>query len=261
MVRIWVYPVLAFLVAFLPTLMVEIGFSTIFQPEEQRPAYRLGFFGRRLHWLYIRAGRQKILRAERIAKEASGQITVRDNALAVAKATADQALAEKDVELQAARDAMSAAVAQHEEQLKKQEEEYVVESKGKTEEWVAKLASMADSLNRTVLEKDALRDLQKSEVERQIQSRQNAWSDRVSQLRQELDEHRAAGEAERTTMMQEHHAKLLEVSEDCKTQVAQARRQAANAELGAVEATAKLTNDLREAMLARDAAEAQLQQQ
>ncbi len=26
MVRIWVYPVLAFIVAFLPTLMVEIGF-------------------------------------------------------------------------------------------------------------------------------------------------------------------------------------------------------------------------------------------
>ena len=59
MVRIWVYPVLAFLVAFLPTLMVEIGFSTIFQPERQRPPHRLGFFGRRLHWLYTRAGRQK----------------------------------------------------------------------------------------------------------------------------------------------------------------------------------------------------------
>ncbi len=38
MVRIWVYPVLAFIVAFLPTLMVEIGFSTVFQPEQQRPA-------------------------------------------------------------------------------------------------------------------------------------------------------------------------------------------------------------------------------
>ena len=33
MVRIWVYPVLAFIVAFLPTLMVEFGFSTLFQPE------------------------------------------------------------------------------------------------------------------------------------------------------------------------------------------------------------------------------------
>src|SRR5205814_6422518 len=30
MVRVWVYPVLAFIVAFLPTLMVEIGFSTVF---------------------------------------------------------------------------------------------------------------------------------------------------------------------------------------------------------------------------------------
>src|SRR4029077_9666564 len=56
MVRIWVYPVLAFIVAFLPTLMVEIGFSTVFHPERQRPTYRLGFFGRRLHWLYTRAG-------------------------------------------------------------------------------------------------------------------------------------------------------------------------------------------------------------
>jgi hypothetical protein len=45
MVRIWVYPVLAFIVAFLPTLMVEIGFSTIFHPEQQRPPHRLGFSG------------------------------------------------------------------------------------------------------------------------------------------------------------------------------------------------------------------------
>ena len=37
MVRIWVYPVLAFIVAFLPTLMVEMGFSTLFEPEQQRP--------------------------------------------------------------------------------------------------------------------------------------------------------------------------------------------------------------------------------
>src|SRR6478736_9746301 len=58
MVRIWVYPVLAFIVAFLPTLMVEIGFSTVFHPEQQRPPHRLGFLGRNLHWLYIRAGRQ-----------------------------------------------------------------------------------------------------------------------------------------------------------------------------------------------------------
>src|SRR5262249_9361983 len=105
MVRIWVYPVLAFIVAFLPTLMVEIGFSTVFEPEKQQPAYRLGFFGRHLHWLYIRAGRQKILRAERIAGQASGEIALRE-----------KALAEKEIELQAAREALGATQAQHGEQ-------------------------------------------------------------------------------------------------------------------------------------------------
>ena len=100
---------------------------------------------------------------------------------------------------------------------------------------MAKLAGMADSLNRTVVEKDALRDLQKSEIERQIQMRQNAWSDRLTQMRQELDDQRAASETERTAMMQAHHKKLMEVTEDCKTQVIQARRQAADAELAAVE--------------------------
>ena len=59
---------------------------------------------------------------------------------------------------------------------------------------------MADSLNRTVVEKDSLRDLQKSEIERQIQTRQDAWSDRVTQLRQELDDQRAAHEAERAAL-------------------------------------------------------------
>ena len=261
MVRIWVYPVLAFIVAFLPTLMVEIGFSTVFQPEQQRPAHRLGFCGRRLHWLYTRAGRQKILRAERIASEASAEIAARDKALAAANAVADEALVEKEAQLQTALTAMSAAAARHEAQLKKKEEEHATQSKTQEAEWVAKLAGMADSLNRTVLEKDALRDLQKSEVERQIQMRQNAWSDRLTQLRQELDDQRAASEAERTALMQEHQRKLLEVSEDCKTQVIQARRQAANGELAAVEATAKLTNDLKEALHARDTAEAQLHQQ
>jgi hypothetical protein len=261
MVRIWVYPVLAFIVAFLPTLMVEIGFSTVFQPEQQRPAHRLGFCGRRLHWLYTRAGRQKILRAERVAGEASAQIAARDKALAAANAVADQALAEKETQLQAALAAVSAAAAKHEAQLKRQEAEHAEQSKIQEAEWVAKLAGMADSLNRTVVEKDALRDLQKSEIERQIQMRQNAWSDRLTQLRQELDEQRAAIEAERTTLMQEHQRKLLEVSEDCKTQVIQARRQAANAELAATEASAKLNHDLKEALHARDTAESQLQQQ
>jgi hypothetical protein len=261
MVRIWVYPVLAFIVAFLPTLLVEIGFSTIFKPEQQRPPHRLGFFGRRLHWLYTRAGRQKILRAERIASEASGEIALRDKALAVANAMADKALVEKEMELQAAHEAMSAAAAEHNEQSKRKEEEHAAQSKITKDEWVAKLAGMADSLNRTVIEKDALRDLQKSEIERQIQMRQNAWSDRLTQMRQELDDQRAASEAERTAMIQAQHKKLLEVSEDCKTQVIQARRQAADSELAAVEVSAKLTHDLKEALHARDTAESQLKQQ
>jgi hypothetical protein len=112
-----------------------------------------------------------------------------------------------------------------------------------------------------VVEKDALRDLQKSEIERQIQMRQNAWSDRLTHLRQELDDQRTAAETERTTLMQEQHKKLMEMSEDCKTQVIQARRQATDAELTAVEATAKLTHDLTEALRGRDAAESQLKQQ
>ena len=141
------------------------------------------------------------------------------------------------------------------------QEEHAEQSKNKEDEWVAKLAGMADSLNRTVIEKDALRDLQKSEIERQIQMRQNAWSDRLTQLRQELDDQRAASEAERTAMMQEHHKKLMEVSEDCKTQVIQARRQMADAELAAVEKSAKLAHDLKEALHARDAAESQLKHQ
>ena len=250
MVRIWVYPVLAFIVAFLPTLMVELGFSTVFEPEQQRPPHRLGFLGRRLHWLYTRAGRLKILRAERLAREASAQINARDQAMAAANAAADKALAEKETELQSAREALSAAEASHFEELKSKEEE-----------WVAKLAATADSLNRTVIEKDALRDLQKSEVERQIQMRQNAWSDRLTQLRQELDAQRVASETERTTLMQEHHKKLMEVTEDCKNQVVQARRQVADAELAGVEASARLTRDLKEAQDARDVAESQLQQQ
>jgi hypothetical protein len=250
MVRIWVYPVLAFLVAFLPTLMVEIGFSTLFKPEKERPQHRLGFMGRRLHEVSMRAGRLKILRAERMTREVSTEIAVRDRALAAANANAEKVLAEKEAELQSAREAIGAAAAKHEEQLKKKEEE-----------WVAKFGGMADTLNRTVIEKDALRDLQKSEIERQIQMRQNAWSDRLTQLRQELDDQRTASEAERTALMQEQHKKLMEVSEECKTQVIQARRQMAEAELAAVEASAKVAHDLKEALHARDTAESQLRHQ
>ena len=222
MVRIWVYPVLAFIVAFLPTLMVEIGFSTVFQPEQQRPPYRLGFFGRRLHWLYTRAGRQKILRAERMASEASAEIAARDKALADARAAADKALFEKDAELQAAREAMSRC-RQHE-QIDRTATS-TQDSKKKEEEWVAKLAGMADSLNRTVVEKDALRDLQKSEIERQIQMRQNAWSDRLTQLRQELDDQRAASRGGAHRPDAGTSQEIDGGTEDCKTQVIQARRQ------------------------------------
>jgi hypothetical protein len=250
MVRIWVYPVLAFIVAFLPTLMVEIGFSTVFQPEQPRPAFRLGFFGRRLHWLYTRAGRHKILRAERVATEAHTEIITRDNALANARAAAEKALADKEAELQAAREALAAAQAEHVEQ-----------SRNTEAGWTEKLAAMADSLNRTVIEKDALRDLQKSEVERQVQARQNAWSDRLTQMRQDLDDQRTAHEAERTVLMQNHHEKLMEVTEECKTQVVQARRQLADAELVMVEKSAKLAHELKEAQHARDEAESQLKHQ
>jgi hypothetical protein len=283
MVRIWVYPVLAFIVAFLPTLLVEIGFSTVFEPEEQRPKHRLGFLGSRLHALYVRAGRQKILRAERLANAASSQIASRDRALAAAQSAAQKALEEKEKELQEAQAVIATANAErdallarqkeshaarvqrleesHEAQLKTREEAHETQLKTREEEWVSKLAGMADSLNRMVIEKDALRDLQKSEIERQIQMRQNAWSDRLSQMRQELDDQRNASEAERTAMMQAHHKKLMEVSEETKAQVVQARRAAADAELAAMEASAKLTHELKEAIHSRDSAETQLQQQ
>lgn len=239
MVRVWVYPVLAFIVAFLPTLMVEIGFSTIFKPETQRPAHRLGFLGRRIHSVYTRAGRIKIARLERTANEASAEIASRN-----------RALAEKERELQAARESIAAADTARAEQAKVEQQE-----------WVDKLASMADTLNRTVIEKDALRDLQKSEIERQVQMRQNAWSDRITQIRQELDDQRTAAETERTTLMQDHQKKLMEVTEECKTQVIEARRKLADAELAAVEKNATLSLDLKEALAARDAAETQLKHQ
>ena len=333
MVRIWVYPVLAFIVAFLPTLMVEIGFSTVFQPEKQRPAYRLGFLGRRLHWLYMRAGRQKILRAERIAREATAGIVSRDKALITAKALANQAQTEKDLAAHETQEALCAADAFQEAQLTRREEEHAAQVKslkeghaaqlqatenhaaqlqGLEDGWNTKLAAMTDSLNRAVTEKDALRDSHQAEIERQIQTRQKAWSDSMNQLRQQLDDLRLATEEERTATMQEHHKKLLEVTEDSKKQIIQARREMAEstnqlrqqlddlhiaseseraatiqehqkkllelaedgrkqlaqlrremaaAETAAAEASSKLTHDLKEATLARNKAESQLQQQ
>lgn len=253
MVRIWVYPVLAFIVAFLPTLMVEIGFSTLFKTEpsaQQRQQHRLGFLGRRLLALSKRAGRLKILRAERLTKEASAQISARDTALASVKYNSEKALGAKEVELQMARDEAVAVGAAYEQELKLKEGE-----------WVAKFTELADSLNRAVIEKDALRDMQKTEVERQIQMRQNAWSDRVSRLTKELDEQRAAAETERTALMQEQQAKLLAVTEESKTQVLQARRQLTEAQIEAVEKNAKLSHELKEALQVRDEAEFQVKQQ
>jgi len=261
MVRIWVYPVLAFIVAFLPTLMVEIGFSTLFKPEQTRKAYRLGFFGQHLHTLYKRAGRVKILHAERLIQQAHAEANSRNRELATAKAEAQKALAEKDAELLAARKATEAATAAGLEKLRLKEEEHAQQIKVQADEWAAKMAGMATALNRSILEKDELRDLQKSEVERQIQLRQNAWSDRLTQLRQELDAQRAAAETERTTLMQEHQRKILELTENSKVQVIEARRQAAAAELAATEATTKANHDLKQAISARDRAEEQLQQQ
>jgi hypothetical protein len=228
MVRVWVYPVFAFIIAFLPTLMVEVGFSTVFQPEQKRPAHRLGFFGQRLHWLYTRAGRQKILRAERLADEAANQVVIREKALVAARA----------------------ATAAGEEQLKRKESE-----------WEAKFAALTDSLKQASAEKDELRDFQKMEIERQVQLRQNEWSDRLAQMGRQLEDQHAAHESERTALVQEHHQKLMEVSEDCRSQVMQARRQMADAAVAAEETSARLTLEAKEALNARDMACSQLQLQ
>ena len=263
MVRIWVYPALAFIVAFLPTLMVEIGFSTLFHREEQaqRRTRRLGLFGRGLHMLYTRAGRLKILRAERMAREVSATVAARDRALAAAKADAEKKLADQAAELQAAQQTIVATAKEHEEQLAWMKAEHEVQLKEKEEEWVGKFGGLAESLNRTVAEKDALADFQKAEIERQVQLRQNSWADRITQLRQELDSQRATSETQRAAMIQEQHEKLMALSEDCQTQVAQARRQVADAELAAQEKTARLAYELKEALDDRDAARTQAQQQ
>ena len=245
MVRIWVYPVLAFIVAFLPTLMVEVGFSTLFKEERKQPPHRLGFFASGLHRLYIRAGRQKILRAERLALEASVERADRDRALARTKQESEAALAAKDAELRSVKEALSVADARHDEELRQKDAAYREESQRKEESWGARLSNMSGALNQAVLEKDELRDLQKAEVERQIRSRQDAWLERIAQLRRELDEQRDASESERTKLMQEQHEKLMAVTEDCKSQVILARRQSADAELATVEKSAKLSHDLK----------------
>jgi len=250
MVRVWVYPVLAFIVAFLPTLMVEIGFSTVFKPEKQRPPHRLGFLGQRMHWLYTRAGRFKVLRYERMAREATGKIAAREQELTSVRAEAEKALAEKDQQVQSARDAVTAAAAEHKEQLKEKEQQ-----------WVAKLSGLVESNNRALAENDALRSLQKSEVERLVQQRQAAWAERLSQLQKELDDHRSNTESDREALIQDHRRKLQAMSDDCRNQVIQVRRQWADAEQVTEEKVARLSLELKEAVQAREVAESQLKHQ
>ena len=250
MVRIWVYPVLAFIVAFLPTLMVEVGFSTLFKPEEQRPPHRFGFFGKGLHWIETRAGRQKILRAERMARDAAAEVAARDKALAAAKATSERIRMEKESEVQTAQEAIARAAADHEQQLQKKEEECAT-----------RIAEMSDALNRAVSEKNAVVESQKTEIDRQVELRQDAWADQIAQLRQQLEEQRAAGQAERAALLDEQRKQLAEVSEDSKNQIAQARRQLADFKTASAEASGKLADDLKEALKARDKAESELKRQ
>lgn len=250
MVRIWVYPIFAFIVAYLPTLMVEVGFSTIFKTEKLQPNYRLGWFGRRLHALYTRAGKHKILRAERMAAEVSTQMSARDAALAGARHAHEQLAAAREAEALAAKAAAALSAQEHAAELQRKEDA-----------WVVKFAGLADSLNRLTAEKDALRDLQKSEIERQVQLRQDAWTDRLSQLQKELNSQRTARETERAAMVQEHHRQLMEATEESKLQVIEVRRQMADAELARVEAGAKMAHDLKVALAARDTAESQARQQ
>lgn len=250
MVRIWVYPVLAFLVAFLPTLLVELGFSSLYKPEQTRPAYRVGFLGRRLHWLYTRAGRFKILRAERMAKEAAAELAGRERAIASAKAATQKAIAEKEAATRQAQEAIAAAAVAHETQLQNVQAE-----------WVAKVEGLTEQLNQALAEQEALRNGQKAEVERQIQQRQNAWQDRLNQFRRDLAEQQATSESERAALIQEHQKELQEVIDDFKTQLAQARRQTTEIQSSAGETSTRLQDDLKAAIRARDEAESQLKLQ
>src|SRR6185436_7660507 len=100
-----------------------------------------------------------------------------------------------------------------------------------------------------------LRDSQKSEVDRQVQLRQDAWNDQIAQLRRQLDEQRVASDAERAAFVEEQRKSVAEISEDCKNQVAQARRQLADFRAASSEAATKLTDELKDAVKARDKAE------
>jgi len=111
-----------------------------------------------------------------------------------------------------------------------------------------------------VVEKDALRDLQKSEIERQIQMRQNAWSDRLTHCARNwttsvLPARRSARHDAGTSQEIDGRDGGLQ------NPGYSGRRQMADAELAAVEKSARLAHDLKEAQHARDAAESQLKHQ
>ena len=249
MVRIWVYPALAFIVAFLPMLMVEVGCTSLFKPESQRTRRR-GLLNRSFFELYRRAVRQEICRAERMTAEATNQLAARNRELTEAKAEAAELLKEKDSEAQKAREAMAEVTADCEERLKRKEEDRV-----------AKCADLEESLNRATAEIDELRYLQTAEVERQVQLRQSAWSERLAKINQGWDEQLAAKEAERTALIQAHDEKLLALTAEYKAQVTDARRQLTEAEQTAKETSAKWSQELKESVQAHEAAEARLKHQ
>lgn len=249
MVRIWVYPALAFIVAFLPMLMVEVGCTSLFKPESQRTRRR-GLLSRRIYELYKRAVRQQICRAERMAGEASSQLAARKRELIEVRAEAAALLEEKNSEAQKAHEAIARITADCEEQLER-----------KDEECLAKCADLEESLNRATAEIDELRYLQTAEVERQVQIRQNAWSERLSKINQGWDEQLAAKEAEQSALIQAHDKKVLALVEEHKKQMAEVRRQLVEAERTAEESSTMLSNELKECVQALEAAEARLKHQ
>lgn len=262
MVRVWVYPVLAFIVAFLPTLMVEIGFSTLFKSEEkQQPKYRVGFLGRGLHRLYIRAGRQKILRAERLAGEAAETLGKRDRELAVVRQVASETKSGLEGELKSAREEIAAVAERHIGEVRKIEAANRDELKRRESAWDVRFKQLSDELNTAVLENDNLREQQKSEVERLIRARQDEWLERISQLRTELDAQRIAADADREKLLKDFQEKLATAAEEHKSQIAQVRRRAAEAELAAVDKGSKIANELKETRNALETAEFRLKQQ
>ena len=88
-----------------------------------------------------------------------------------------------------------------------------------------------ERLKKVEEERDALLASQNAEIERQVQARQDAWSERETLLRKELDEQRAAHATERAALKQEHQQKLLQATEESKAQLVQVRRQLAEAEI------------------------------